>query len=112
MDKIKQVIREKKPVSGFIEFIREQGVFGLAIGFILGGAITKVVTSLVNDVINPFIGLLIGAAGKLSSQYVMIGGAKIQWGNFVNTLIDFMIVALVVYVGTKLLGLQKLDKKK
>ena len=49
----------------FMDFIREQGVVGLAVGFILGGAVSKVVSSLVEDIINPILGILLGAAGKL-----------------------------------------------
>jgi large conductance mechanosensitive channel len=112
MDKIKETIKEKKPLSGFFEFIREQGVVGLAVGFILGGSITKVVTSLVNDIINPVLGEVLGAASQLSNQYIVLGSAKIKWGGFANTLVDFIIVALVVYFGIKLIGLEKLDKKK
>ena len=55
-------------MKGFIDFIREQGVIGLAIGFILGGAVSKVVTSLVNDIISPVIGLGAGRAGQLEGR--------------------------------------------
>jgi len=99
-------------MMGFIEFVREQGVMGLAIGFILGGAVSKVVTSLVTDVINPIIGMFLGAAGGLKDSYIPIGAAKIMTGNFISTIIDFIIVALVVYFGFKLLKLERLDKKK
>ncbi|KXK08935.1 MAG: Large-conductance mechanosensitive channel [Microgenomates bacterium OLB22] len=112
MDKIKETLKEKKPFTGFLDFIREQGVVGLAVGFILGGSITKVVTSLVNDLINPVLGLVLGAASQLSNQYMIIGTAKLKWGSFANTLIDFLIVAMVVYFGVKLIGLDRLDKKK
>lgn len=44
-------------MRGFINFIREQGIIGLAVGFLLGGSASRVVTSLVNDVINPLVGL-------------------------------------------------------
>jgi len=99
-------------MKGFIEFIREQGVMGLAVGFILGGAVSKVVASLVSDIINPVLGVLLGAVGNLDEAYLPIGGAKLMWGNFVNTTIDFLVIALVVYFGVKILKLDKLDKKK
>lgn len=99
-------------MKGFIEFIREQGVVGLAVGFILGGAVSKLVASLVKDVINPIVGLVLGAAGGLTDAYVSIGSAKLMIGSFVSTLIDFVIIAAVVYFGVKGLGLDKLDKKK
>lgn len=99
-------------MKGFIEFIREQGVMGLAVGFILGGAVSKVVTSLVTDVVNPLLGLVIGSVGGLGEAYLPIGSSKLMWGSFISVLIDFIIIAFVVYFGVKLLKLDKLDKKK
>jgi large conductance mechanosensitive channel len=98
-------------MKGFINFIREQGVVGLAVGFILGGAVSKVVSSIVTDIINPLIGLALGAVGNFEEAYFSIGSAKILWGSFVSTMVDFLIIALVVYFGVKLLKLDKLDKK-
>jgi large conductance mechanosensitive channel len=95
--------------EGFVSFIRRQGVPGLAVGFIVGGAVSKLVTSIVTDLINPFIGLLLGFAGNLAEQYTMVGKAKVTWGHFLAIFIDFLVVAVVVYYGVKLLGL---DNKK
>lgn len=99
-------------VKGFIEFVREQGVIGLAVGFILGGAISKLVASLVNDIINPLLGVALGAVGNFKDMGVRVGEAKIAYGAFLSVVIDFLVVALVVYFGVKMLGLDKLDKKK
>ena len=99
-------------MKGFIEFIRGQGVVGLAVGFILGGAVSKVVASLVSDIINPLLGIALGAAGSLKEAYLPMGGVKLMWGSFLNTTIDFLVIALVVYYGVRLLKLDKLDKKK
>jgi large conductance mechanosensitive channel len=99
-------------MKGFIEFIRSQGVVGLAVGFILGGSITKFITSLVNDMINPIVGLLISRAGDLKENYIVIGSAKIMWGNFISSFIDFIIITFIVYFGVKILGVDKLDKDK
>lgn len=101
----------KGKVSGFMDFIREQGVVGLAIGFVLGGAVSKTVTSLVDNIINPLVGLLMGKV-NLVDKMVVIGNATIKWGAFASTIIDFVIVAAVVYFGFKALGLDRLDKKK
>jgi large conductance mechanosensitive channel len=98
-------------MKGFIDFVREQGVVGLAVGFILGGAVSKMVTALVTDLINPIIGLLIGGL-NLKSAYISAGAAKVMWGDFISVVIDFLIVAFVVYFGVKWLKLDKLDKKK
>lgn len=99
-------------MKGFVEFIREQGVVGLAVGFILGGAVSKVVASLVSDIINPLLGVVLGFAGDLSTANLSLGSTKIMYGNFLNVLIDFTVIAAVVYFGVKGLGLDKLDKPK
>lgn len=99
-------------MRGFIEFIREQGVMGLAVGFILGGAISKLVSSFVNDLINPLLGIIFGAVGNLTDASIYIGSTSIMWGKFVSNAIDFIVIALVVYVGVKVLRLDRLDKKK
>lgn len=99
-------------MKGFVDFIREQGVVGLAVGFILGGAVSKVVASLVADIINPVLGVAMGAAGDLGSMSLSVGSVEIMWGSFVSVLIDFLVIAAVVYYGVSALGLDKLDKKK
>lgn len=98
-------------MKGFIDFIRKQGVIGLAVGFILGGAVSKVVTALVDDIINPLIGILLGKVGNLTDASVTIGSAVIRWGDLVSVVIDFLIIAFVVYFGVKWLRLDELDKK-
>jgi large conductance mechanosensitive channel len=98
-------------MSGFIEFIRKQGVVGLAVGFILGGAVSKLVSALVGDIINPIVGIFLGKVEGLEKVSLSIGSAKILWGDFISTLIDFLVIALVVYFGVKWLKLDKLDKK-
>lgn len=98
-------------MKGFVDFIRERGVMGLAIGFILGGAISKIVASLVEDVVNPLIGLMMGKI-DLTDKMFIFGGASIKYGSFISTIINFVIVAAFVYFGFKMLGLEKLDKKK
>ena len=98
-------------MKNFIKFVREQGVMGLAIGFILGGAVSKVVSALVDDIINPIIGILLGAVGGLENAAFRLGTAHIKYGHFIGVLIDFVVIALVVYYVFK--GLEnKIDKKK
>lgn len=99
-------------VRGFIDFIREQGVIGLAVGFILGGAVSKVVSALVTDIINPLLGVVLGAAGDLKTAAISVGPAKILYGDLISVVIDFLVVAAVVYFGVKIIGLDRLDKKK
>ncbi len=97
--------------KNFLNFIREQGVVGLAVGFILGGAVSKMVSSLVENIINPLVGLALGRV-DLADRALTIGAASLKWGAFISTLIDFVIIAAVVYFGVKALRLEKLDKKK
>ncbi|HOX30402.1 MAG TPA: MscL family protein [Candidatus Paceibacterota bacterium] len=99
-------------MKGFIDFIREQGVVGLAVGFILGGAVSKVVSALVTDVINPFLGLALGSAQGLRAASINVGSAQILYGDLLSVIVDFLVIALVVYYGVKLIGLDKLDRKK
>ncbi|MFA5747433.1 MAG: large conductance mechanosensitive channel protein MscL [Candidatus Paceibacterota bacterium] len=99
-------------VNDFVDFVRKQGVVGLAVGFILGGAVSKLVSAIVTDLINPLLGVVLGKVGDLKSASLTIGSAVIKWGDFVATLIDFLVIALVVYYGVKVLGLDKLDKPK
>lgn len=99
--------------SGFLDFIREQGVITLAVGFIIGGAVTKLVNSFVVDIINPFLGLVLGKV-NLANATFQLGKATIAWGSFVSALIDFFVIAAVVYFGFKFLRLDRIDidKKK
>lgn len=108
-------------LQGFVDFVREQGVVGLAVGLILGIAAKSVVDSLVSDLFNPVIGLLYGG-GDFSAKYICLkqqtqDGAmscvsKLGYGSFLNTIIGFVIVAAAVYFLVKALKLDKLDKKK
>lgn len=99
-------IRER--LHEFVDFVREQGVVGLAIGFVLGGSVSKVVTALVQDIIQPVIGLLFGSTDGLKVLHL----GPVLYGDFLANFIDFIIVALVVYFVFKQLKLDRLDKKK
>lgn len=98
-------------MNGFLEFVRSQGVVGLAVGFILGGSVKEVVSALVDDLVSPILGLILGSAENLQKATLNIGNASIMWGHFVSTLLDFVIIAAVVYFVVKGLGIDKWDKK-
>lgn len=95
----------------FVAFIRSRGVVGFAVGFILGKAVSDLVGSFVNDILNPIIGLALSRFSELSDAAVHIGGSSIAYGKFLSLVINFILLALVVYVGAKVLRLEKLDKK-
>ncbi len=107
----------KSQLSGFIDFIRTQGVIGLAVGLVLGGAASVLVKSLVDNVVMPPLGLLLGSAQGLKGLSLTLGEtssglpATLNYGVFLNDFVNFIIIALVVYVTIKLLKADKLDKK-
>ena len=101
----------KDTLQGFLDFVRKQGVVGLAIGFVLGASISKVVSSAVSDIVNPILGLILGTTNGLKSAFFEIAGAKVMYGNFLSNILDFVIIATVIYFGVKMIGLEKLDKK-
>ncbi len=109
-------IRVKGQFQGFLNFVREQGVVGLAVGFVLGSQVKVLVDQLVASFINPLLGLLLPGTGSLSEKtFSLTWFGKTQhfnWGAFVFQLITFMIVAFVVYVIVHRFKLDKLDKKK
>ncbi len=98
-----------KGLKGFREFIKNQGVLGLAIGFILGGAVSKFVTSLVTDIINPILNGVLGGVEDLDKKVIHVGKASVHYGSFLNNGIDFLIIALVVYFGVKIF---RIDEEK
>lgn len=104
-------------LQGFVNFVREQGVVGLAVGLILGIASKSVIDSLVNNIFNPIVGLLTGGV-TLENKTVCLNRVgevcktSLGYGRFFSDLISFMIVAAVVYLVVKKLKLDKLDKKK
>lgn len=98
-------------MKGFLDFIRSQGVVGLAVGFILGGAISDLVKSIVTNIINPILNVILGLFGNVQGATFTLYGATIEYGAFLSTCINFLIIACVIYFGVKKLGLDKLDKK-
>ena len=108
-----------KQVGGFVTFIREQGVVGLAVGLVLGTAVTAAVRSLIDNIVMPPLGYILGSAEGLKGVKVFIGTTGpndkptyLMTGQFLNDLINFLIIALVVYLVVHILGFDKLDKKK
>lgn len=80
----------------FKKFILRGNVVDLAVGVAIGAAFTGVVNALVRDFINPLTTAIYGG-GKLSEAYFSIGGARFLYGDFLNTLISFLIVATVIF---------------
>jgi large conductance mechanosensitive channel len=89
-------------IRGFKDFLLKNNVLALAVAVIVGGAVGKVVTSLAADIIMPVISPIL-PSGDWRKAQVMIGGAELKWGSFLGNVIDFVIIAFVVYVITKAL---------
>lgn len=89
----------------FKAFISRGNMMELAVGVIIGAAFTSIVNSLVNNLINPLIGLFIGKI-DLSNLVVKVGDATFKYGSFLNDIINFLIIALVVFFLVK--GMNKL----
>ena len=103
-----------KQIDGFMTFVREQGVVGLAVGLILGGAVSKFVTAIINDLVNPIVGILLGSTEGLAKMKFVIPGtnAAIMWGHLISAALDFVVIAAVVYYVVHGLGFDRADKKK
>lgn len=98
----------REHMNGFVDFIRDRGVAGFAIGFILGGAAQKLVQALMDDIVSPLVGIVLGSTQSLTE--FAIGTFKI--GDFISVLINFAILCVVVYFVFKVFRLEKLDKPK
>jgi large conductance mechanosensitive channel len=92
-----------KLAGEFKEFLLKQNALALAIGVIIGAAIGKVVSGLVDDLIMPVVGLAMPGGDWRSAQVVLSGTNAIKYGDFLGRVIDFAIVAAVVFVIVKLL---------
>lgn len=84
----------------FKEFVMRGNVLDLAIAVIIGGAFGKIVASLVNDILMPLIGALFGGS-KFSELSSLVNGVPIVWGLFVQAIVDFLIVAFVIFIIVK-----------
>ena len=84
----------------FKEFVMRGNVLDLAIAVIIGGAFGKIVGSLVNDILMPLIGALFGG-GQFSEISSAVNGVDIFWGLFVQAIVDFLIVAFVIFLIVK-----------
>ena len=96
----------KKFVEEFKEFIQQGNVMDMAIGIIIGGAFTAIVTSLVNDIINPFIKLISGGGTEVSGLSIPVPGTQngIDFGAFISAIINFLIIAFIVFCMVKALN--------
>ena len=100
--------KAKGIVKEFKEFISRGNVIDLAVGVIIGAAFGKIVSSLVDDILMPIIGAILGGL-NFTSLTVRIGDATIRYGNFIQNIVDFLIVALCIFLIVKTMN--KFNKK-
>ncbi|MHC1750565.1 MAG: large conductance mechanosensitive channel protein MscL [Cellulosilyticaceae bacterium] len=92
----------KKFLKEFKEFAMQGNVIDMAIGIVIGGAFKGIIDSLVKDIISPFIGLI--ANKDLSSNVLVIGDVAIAYGSFITNIINFILMALVIFVMVKMIN--------
>ena len=90
-------------IKEFKKFIARGNVVDLAVGVILGGAFGKIVTSIVDDILMPLIGVIIGGIDFTGLSFT-IGEAKITYCNFIQNVIDFLIVAFCIFILVKIVN--------
>ncbi|MFJ7638359.1 large conductance mechanosensitive channel protein MscL [Peribacillus sp. NPDC097206] len=88
-------------IKEFREFIAKGNVLDLAIAVVMGAAFGKIVSSLVENIIMPIVGILLGGI-NLSSLSIPVGSAVIQYGSFIQAVIDFLIIAFAIFIFMKL----------
>ncbi len=105
--------KEKKGMlQEFIRFLQTFGVIGLAIAFVIGAASSKLVSALVTDFINPLIGLALQDVGDLKKLSFTVVNSTFAYGDFIANIIDFLIIAFVVFILYKQLSRFKLVEDK
>lgn len=99
----------KKFFSEFKQFIARGNVMDMAVGVIIGGAFSNITTSLINDVIMPILGIFTGSI-SFAALSVTVNGAVIAYGNFIQAVLNFLVMAFVVFCLVK--AINKLHHKK
>lgn len=99
----------KKFLQEFKDFAMRGNVMDLAVGVIVGGAFSSITTSLINDIIMPFVGIFVSEA-SFADLSVNIGNAVITYGNFIQAVINFIIMAFVVFCMVK--AVNQISRKK
>lgn len=103
-------MKEKSGFSAeFKQFIARGNVMDMAVGVIIGGAFSAITTSLINDIIMPLLGVFTGSI-TFSALSVSVGSAVITYGNFIQAILNFLVMAFVVFCLVK--GMNSLHRKK
>ena len=103
VDKDELLKKGKGSIQEFKDFISKGNVVDLAVGVIIGGAFGKIVTSIVNDILMPLLGVVIGGL-DFTGLSVKVKDASINYGMFIQNVIDFLIVALCIFIFIKFIS--------
>lgn len=95
-------------ISEFKDFINKGNVMDMAVGIIIGGAFTAIITALVENILMPIIGMIIGGV-SFEELSVTVGTAELQYGLFIQAVINFLLIALTVFIIIK--NINKLKKE-
>ena len=101
--------KKKGFIAEFKKFITRGNVLDMAVGVIVGGAFSSITTSLINDILMPVIGIFVSEA-SFADLTVTVGSAVVAYGNFIQAVINFLIMAFVVFCMVK--GINRLSRKK
>ena len=101
--------KSKGLVKEFRTFIERGNVIDLAVGVVIGSAFGKIVSSIVDDILMPLIGVLVGGL-DFSNLSIKVGDARVMYGSFIQNVIDFLIIAVCVFILVK--AVNKFTKKK
>lgn len=94
----------KKILEEFKEFALKGSMFDMAIGVIMGGAVSKVVTSIVTDIVTPLISIVTGGEQQFVDLVWTLNGVTLNVGLFINNLIDFFVTAVIIFCLVKALN--------
>lgn len=90
-------------IADFKSFALRGNVIDLAVAVVIGTAFGKIVTSLVDTIITPSIGLLLGGV-DLTGYAINVGGASVRYGAFAQSIVDFLIIAVVIFFAVRIMG--------
>jgi len=99
-----------KMLNEFKKFAIKGNVIDLAVAVVIGGAFGKIVTSLVNDIIMPLVGIIMGGVNFSSLSLNLYGNSVLGYGNFIQTIVDFLIITWAIFIAIKMINKMKKEE--
>lgn len=101
-------MKENKTLGEFKKFISRGNVVDMAVGVVVGGAFTAIINSVVNDIFMPLVGMISGGV-NFTELKLVVGSAELCYGNFIQAVINFLIIAFAMFSVVK--AMNKMKKK-